>query len=304
MVTAVTERVGSIIRFNDAFLDFMLRFNINPVACNVRSPQEKGKIESGIKYIRNNFLPARKFKDLEDINLQALKWLDGSANIRVHNTTGERPIERLCKKSLSPLPPNMPDCRETTTCRVHKDFGVRFDKNIYTVPPTNIGKKVTVKADNRNIAIYYKEKQIATHARVWERYRRLETPQHLEQVRKIKKQRHYSREEEVFLSLGKVAYDYLYKLKETNQRLKKTIEKLLILKDEYGEESLLYAMEEAMKKGLYGGDYIENILYQEMTPEIEHQPVKLENGELNSIRLQATSLKEYDALALKRRRKR
>ena len=59
MMTAVTERVGKIIRFNDAFLSFLLPFNIKPYACNVRAPHEKGKIESGIKYLRNNFFPAR-----------------------------------------------------------------------------------------------------------------------------------------------------------------------------------------------------------------------------------------------------
>ena len=45
MLTAVTERTGSIIRFNDAFLDFLRVFKIVPRACNIRAPQEKGKIE-------------------------------------------------------------------------------------------------------------------------------------------------------------------------------------------------------------------------------------------------------------------
>jgi len=41
MLTAVNERVGSIIRFNDSFLDFLRNFSITPVACNVRAPHEK-----------------------------------------------------------------------------------------------------------------------------------------------------------------------------------------------------------------------------------------------------------------------
>ncbi len=79
---------------------------------------------------------------------------------------------------------------------------------------------------------------------------------------------------------------------------------MLKLKDEYGENSLLYAMDKAMTRKLYGADYIENILYQEMTPRVDHPPVTFEKSELNDIRLKSTSLKEYDALALQRRRQR
>ena len=64
MITAVIERRGSLIRFNDAFLDFLRIFHITPIACNVASPHEKGKIENTIKYLRQNFWPLRTFTDL------------------------------------------------------------------------------------------------------------------------------------------------------------------------------------------------------------------------------------------------
>ena len=64
MMTAVTERCGSVIRFNDAFLDFLRIFKIVPRACHIRSPQEKGKIEKSIDYLRQNFWPLRSFRDL------------------------------------------------------------------------------------------------------------------------------------------------------------------------------------------------------------------------------------------------
>lgn len=301
MLTAVIERAGPIIRFNDAFLDFMMQFNINPVACNVRAPYEKGKIESGIKYLRNNFFPARTFSDLEDLKVQSQQWLDKIANIRKHNTTGQKPIERLCRDRLTPLPEVLPDCRETGTYLVHKDFGVRFDGNVYTTPPWTVGKKITLKANNNHVFIYYKDRQLVIHIRFWQRHKRIEHPGHVAQVKKIKKRLRYDKQTEVFLSLGKLAYDFIDKLSSTNQAIKKTIERLLKLKDEYGEKSLLYAMGKAMERKLYGADYIENILYQEMTPKVEHPPVKFEKSELNDIRLKSTSLKEYDALALKRR---
>ncbi len=303
MLTAVTERAGSVVRFNDDFLEFMMRFNINPIACNVRAPHEKGKIESSIKYLRNNFFPARKFIDLENVQVQVREWLDTVANVRNHKTTGQKPVVRLCKDKLTQLPPVLPDYRETGTFLVHKDFGARFDGNVYTTPPWTVGKKITLKANNNQVFIYYRNRQIAVHSRCWKRDTRVENLKHVEQVKKIKKNRHFNRQTEVFLSLGKVAYDFIEKLSGSNQSPNKSIEKLLNLKDEYGEKSLLYAMDKAMSGKLYGADYIENILYQEMTPKVDHPPVTLEKNELNDIRLKSTSLKEYDALALKRKRK-
>ena len=70
-MTAVTERVGPLIRFNEAFLDFLHPFAIVPRACNPRSPHEKGKVEKGvIHYIRHNFWPLRSFTDLFDLQPQ------------------------------------------------------------------------------------------------------------------------------------------------------------------------------------------------------------------------------------------
>ena len=302
MLTAVTERAGSVIRFNDDFLELMMRLNITPVACNVRAPYEKGKIEASIKYLRNNFFPARKFTDLEDVQGKVREWLDTVANVRNHKTTGQKPVLRLVKDRLTQLPSVLPDCRETGTYLVHKDFGVRFDGNVYTTPPWAVGKKITLKASNNEVFIYHKDKEIAVHSRCWKRYIRIENLKHIEQVRKIKKKRQFNRQIEVFLSLGKLAYDFVEKLPDNNQSLNKTIEKLLKIKDDYGEKSLLYAMDKAMGQNLYGADYIENILYQEMTPKVDHPPVTLEKNELNYIRLKSTSLKEYDSLALKRKR--
>ena len=72
MLTAVIERQGSLIRFNDAFLDFLRPFKIVPVACNVKAPHEKGKIEAVIKFLRQNFWPLRSFADLCDVQGQAI----------------------------------------------------------------------------------------------------------------------------------------------------------------------------------------------------------------------------------------
>lgn len=302
MLTAVTERLGSLIRFNGAFLQFLRPFKIVPVACNRAAPHEKGKIENSIKYLRQNFWPLRSFTDLADVQLQARQWLDTVANVRIHQSTGEKPKERLAKVDLRPLPDLLPDCRETCLTKVHKDFAVRFDGNTYTTPPWSISKKVTIKANAFEVTIYLNQKKLASHQRCWQRKKRIESPAHLQQVKKIQKKLWHDKQIAAFLSLGQAAVDYFKALVDSRQPIKKSVLKLLALKDEYGSTSLLYAIQKATTFNAYGADYVENILYQEMTPKHAHPPVKLKNDALNRIRLTQPSLADYDADILKRRK--
>jgi len=93
------------------------------------------------------------------------------------------------------------------------------------------------------------------------------------------------------------------RLAKTPQSLKKGVKKLLALKDEYGPASLLQALRKAIAHNAYGADYIENILYQEMTPQREHLPVKLKEEALNRIRLQEPCLADYDSFVVRRRKR-
>ena len=301
MLTAVTERCGRVIRFNDAFLDFLRPFKILPVACNIRSPQEKGKIERSIQYIRQNFWPARTFADLMDVQNQVNQWRDTVANVRIHQTTGEKPQDRFAGVIPKTLPEGLPDCRETETVRVHRDFAVIFDGNQYTAPPWTVGKHLILKADFNTVTLYHLQKQVTAHFRSWERKQRIELPSHREQVKKLQHKLWQQRDIALLSSLCPDAIDYLSELADTRQPVKKTAAILLTLKDEYGEAALICAVRKAIAHKAYGAEYIRNILHQQSTPKKQHPPVKLKNEELNNIRLAEPSLAEYDAYILKKR---
>lgn len=301
MLTAVIERQGPLVRFNEQFLEFLRPFRITPVACNVAQPQEKGKVEKGaIHYIRHNFWPLRTFRDLSDLQAQANQWRDQVANVRIHSTTGQRPIERFDPKAMRALPDLLPDCRDQALAKVHTDFSIRFDGNTYTVPPWLIGKTVTVKADHHQVTCYFRDQAVATHLRTWQRKQRIELPQHREAAQKRHRRHWYSQEVAAFISLGEVAKRYLEHLATTNEPLKGSVKKLLALKDDYGAQALLDAMQRATLHQAYGAHYIENILYQEMTPQRQHAPVRLKQAHLNQIRLEEPSLEAYDAYVIKR----
>jgi transposase len=305
MLTAVLERDGPLVRFNEAFLTFVRPFKITPIACNVGQAHEKGKVEKGaIHFIRHNFWPLRNFKDLADVQSQANYWRDHIANVRIHSTTGEKPVRRFRPETLTPLPETLPDRRDMATAKVHSDFSVRFDGNTYTVPPWLVGRQVIVKADHLTLTVYFKDKAVAVHQRSWEKYQRVELPQHHEAARKNLHKHWLSEDAAVLISLGEEAKSYLENLAATQHSLKKNLKRLLQLKDEYGSHALIQAIKRAALHRAYGADYIENILYQEMTPQREHLPVRLNQENLNRIRLQEPSLAEYDALIVNRRKNR
>ena len=302
MATAVVEREGRLIRFNDAFLNFLRPLKITPKACNIRSPNEKGKIENGIRYVRNNFMPLRQFNNLADIQNQVMEWLDKVANVRNHQTTGTSPKERFQSVRLGPIPTLLNEPMETEYPLVHKDFAVKFDGNSYTTPPWTVGRKITLKADQHTVWIFHQEKKVCAHTRCWERKKRIELPSHVEQAKKLKRKQWESREIALFAGLGEEFRNYLEHLPAGNGSLKRQIVKLLSLKDQYGVQSLSWAILKALHHKAYGSDYIENILNQEMIPDTNHPPVVLKNEALNRLRLNEPTLNDYDALTLKRRR--
>jgi hypothetical protein len=204
---------------------------------------------------------------------------------------------------LRELPSLMSKPLESETPTVQKDFAVKFDANTYSTPPWTVGKAVTVKADQQTIWVYYKDKQICTYPRCWERKQRIETQAHVDQVKLLKRRQWESKEMAHFAFLGDEFREYLEKLPKSNQSLKKQISRLLSLKDQYGVASLSWAILKALRYKAYGADYIENILNQEMIPIHQHPPVKLRNEALNRIRLSEPMLTDYDAIVLKRRKR-
>ena len=201
------------------------------------------------------------------------------------------------------LPPFLPDCRDTASAKVYSDFSVRFDANHYTVPPWAIGRQITIKADTNTLSVYLKNKVIATHVRSYKRKERIELPAHHEAARKQQRRLWQSQYVRAFISFGEEAKTYLERLAATNQPIKNSLKKLLALKEEYGSYALIEAIKKATLHNAYGAHYIENILYQEMTPKTHHPPVRLKDDNLNSIRLEKPALAEYDALVVKRRKK-
>ncbi len=145
--TAVLERQpGGDIRWQPRYLDFAHYYGFTPRACQPYRAQTKGKVESGIRYVRSNFWPGLHFSDLADLNRQALTWLDAVANQRQHGTTGAVPFARLPLEQLQPIL-GRPDYDTSwlTTRKSSRDCLLSYGGNYYSVPATQAGQVLLVR---------------------------------------------------------------------------------------------------------------------------------------------------------------
>lgn len=141
-------------------------FKIDPTP--VYSPQKKGKVESAVKYICQNFWKPRQFQNLAEANAELDRWVQRIAGDRLHGQTGKRPLEEfeaLERPALSPLPATPFELVTWQQGRVHRDSHVTFDKRLYSVPWRLLGQNVWIKATGSTVAIYHDDERVATHAR-------------------------------------------------------------------------------------------------------------------------------------------
>jgi transposase len=302
--TSVIERVGDIIRFNEDYLYFLRPFHISPFACGLADASAKGKIEKGgIHYVRYNFWPCRTFSNLDDVNAQAWRWRDQVANARLHSTTNEIPVQRFQPNALRLLPPVLPDVRDSADAKVHTDCRFKFDANYYSAPHWMVGKTLNIKADNHTVWATYKDKLIAEHQRSWQRRAVIENPNHIKDLLLTRKKARQNRQQQLLFSMGEPVKLFLDALAAAGKSLSYAAGKLLQLREQYGAEAVLNAIQTASRYKAFGVDYVENILYQTARLKSSYPPVVLKNSALNQLQLEEPDLLLYDAITLKKRNK-
>jgi len=141
-------------------------FKIDP--CPPRAPEKKGKVESGVKYVKRSFFKAWEPKDIEEANQKLAMWLREVAGQRDHGTMHWKPLavfEETEKKCLLPLPAMAFVPVVWKKARVHDDSHVEFDKRLWSVPWGWIRHDVYVRATPDWVAIYADDQRIADHDR-------------------------------------------------------------------------------------------------------------------------------------------
>jgi transposase len=172
---------GKQIEWNPLFLDFSRYFGFTPRLCRPYRARTKGKVESGIKYVKRNFLKGRSFASLGQLNEALEHWIRTVADLRLHGTTHERPVDRAKKEELMATAGHPPYRIEQQISRqVASDCLVCVETNRYSVPHRYVGRQVEVVRVGGEIRIYQGEQCIATHPILEGKYQRRMLPAHYE----------------------------------------------------------------------------------------------------------------------------
>ena len=129
-------------------------FRVDPAP--PRAPKKKGKVESGVKYVKNNCLRGRHDQELPAVNAELKRWVFEIAGARVHGTTGRRPLEMFTSEEqahLLPLPKRRYETVIWKQATVHADCHVNFDKRLYSVPWRLINQEVWLRATGNSVEI-------------------------------------------------------------------------------------------------------------------------------------------------------
>ena len=146
-----------------------------------RTPRHKGKVESGVHYVKRSFLAGRTFTDLRAMNEAGLRWVCEQAGTRLHGTTKERPLvrfEETEKAALGSLPTEEFEWVSAAQCRVGNDCHVTVDGSYYSVPYKYVGERVDVYVGRRIVEIYTKTTLLVTHEKAEHRGKRVTRLEH------------------------------------------------------------------------------------------------------------------------------
>lgn len=305
LATAVQDRYGGIVKFNPRFFAYMGHNGISPHACNPARGNEKGRVESGVKFIRSHFWSGRSFKDFDDLCVQSILWRNQFLNLREHRVT-RRIIKNQFESEEKPVLKKINELKfdtdEVITRVISSDFHFIFETNRYSVPWTLVGLAVTIKIDAKAIRVYYHEKFVAGHERSYLKHKVFTNQKHQEGLLSRKPGAKAQDDMRVFAvrKLGDGIRQYYESLYASSRSLRSEVNRLLALSTVYGVDNLNQACMELLKDGIIGIDNLERYLRVEKVQAINPVPMKFNKEKLNRI-IPTTSLLAYDDLLPKQK---
>lgn len=192
---------------NESYAAFAHHYGFTIVPCNPHRPNEKGRVERAVGYVKSAFLAGRLPSPPEAINPAARHWLAENANVRVHRTIRERPIDRFLrdeKPALRSLPPDPHPCAAPGNCVASSTCRVTVDTNRYSIDPAFASQRLLLHRYAERIVITTTDRTtvVAEHRRSFDRGREIVDPRHAEALNHLTRRASQNRQVSAMLALG------------------------------------------------------------------------------------------------------
>lgn len=251
------------LEFNQSFLEFAYHYGFVIHPCDPYSPEQKGTVEGGVKYIQQNFVPGRVFANKADLTKQLRAWND-VVNKKVHGTTKKIIEEAFLqeeKGTLLALPSEEFSFFYRCERIVGRNCHIHLESNYYSVPFSYVGKTVTVRWSKTVVRIIYQGEELALHQKSTGQGNYVTNRVHLPADKIYSETEYQARHENKMKAIGTHAHAYFIMLKEKQPRYwYQTLRGLYGLVAEYGNEAVDRALKRALSYEVRDIRIIRNIL--------------------------------------------
>jgi transposase len=264
---AVLNGSGRSACFHPEFLALCGYFCLQPIACARRDPESKGVVEGSVRYVKHNALAGRadELTRFEDYLALAPYWRDQVANLRKHETTHERPLDRFQQECalLRPLPAIPFDTDEVVPAVVSPHARIAFNGNRYSVPPQFVRRPITIRANRDELRLLHEGQVVAQHVRSYERGQLLVLPDHRLAALALRQRPRQQALAQEFDAWGPEARAFHLQLNSRPVKTGVHVRRLLGLAKVYGRTEVLAAIARALALATYDAAYVENLLLAE-----------------------------------------
>jgi len=248
--------------YQNLYKEFSNYYGFKPVPCRIYHPNDKGKVESGIRYVKVNFFQGRKFVNGTDCTRKLKEWLE-KANRRIHGTTRKVPYDVFIQeeqKSLSLLPICRYQLPTVGSRLVYHDCHIFVDYNYYSVPFECVGKEVDIALEDNLLRIFYKGEQVALHSRQEGRGKFSTKDWHYPRYKRYCETEYQEEYQVKMAQLGAFAEQIFFLIvKENKNYWAQPVKGILSLSKKYPKEIIDLSCKRALAYGVYHYQTIKRI---------------------------------------------
>jgi transposase len=245
--------------WHPAFQKFAVEFAFHPSACTPAAGNQKGAVESLVKFVKGNFLAGRTFYDNADLDQECAGWLHQVNAVRPSDATEQIPAVRLAEERLAfgPLAAVAHDYGIFDSVVVNRESLVTIATNRYSVPAHLVGLALTARLYPVRIELFHGAERVASHVRHFGRNARIIIPEHFEAVFALKPRARIMVYRDWLVALAPQVADYISQVcRKRYAEMDGQITTLYELAQRVGREEFLAAVELAAEQHTLGAEYV------------------------------------------------
>ena len=276
--SVVLERHGDAARFHPDLLEVAGHYHVQPRLCAVGKGNQKGRVERAVRYLRERFFAGRRITDLATGNRDLARFLEAIALPRPLPVFRDRSVADVLaeeRPQLLPLPATAPTTDRVLSVAADKTASVRFDTNLYSVPPESASKTLTLVVSDTGVRILDGTLEVACHHRGWGRRQLIERPEHRTEILRLKRAAHELKGRDRLRALIP-GIDTLYgRWIEAGRSLRHATAFANRLLDLYGEAIFIHAVTEILARGLHDPGALAQLCEQQRRARSRPVPVEI-----------------------------